>query len=81
VTSVTTLRVATYNTRDFLDDHRLAARIVRAVAPDILCLQEVLDVVFASPDLRVKPHRDVLLPDAVWAQASDHRATWVDLEV
>jgi endonuclease/exonuclease/phosphatase family metal-dependent hydrolase len=224
---VTTLRVATYNTRDFLDDHRLAARIVRAVAPDILCLQEVprwlfggwrvrhfaaatgmswpgghrgsggttifvsdrvrvlgshhsrlpvrwpdrtrgyavvrvavpggaeltavsvhlslkpdervahaerilqalaesgsliiagdlnegdtgaawrlidvpdrmrlvspavptfparrprrvLDVVFASPDLRVKPHREVSVPDAVWARASDHRATWVDLEV
>ncbi|NHA67066.1 hypothetical protein EPD83_003210 [Phycicoccus sp. CMS6Z-2] len=35
------MRVATYNTRDFLDDHRLAARIVRAVDPDVLCLQEV----------------------------------------
>ncbi len=34
-------RVATYNTRDFLDDHRLAARVVRAVDPDVLCLQEV----------------------------------------
>lgn len=34
------LRVATYNTRDFLDDHRLAARLVRAVDPDVLCLQE-----------------------------------------
>lgn len=38
-----------------------------------------LDVVFASPDLRVLPHREVLVPDAVWARASDHRATWVDL--
>ncbi len=34
-------RVATYNTRDFRDDHRLAARLVRAIAPDVLCLQEV----------------------------------------
>ncbi|WP_345205334.1 endonuclease/exonuclease/phosphatase family protein [Fodinibacter luteus] len=221
------MRVATYNTRDFLDDHRLAARIVRAIDPDVLCLQEVprrflggwrvarfaascgmrwpgrhrgsggttvftsprvrvlashharlpvrwpdrtrgyavariavpggaeltvvsvhlslkphervshterilqaladrgplvlagdlnegdsgaawrlidvpdrmrlvspdvptyparaprrrLDVVFASPSLRVLPHREVLLPDAVWARASDHRATWVDLDV
>ena len=35
------VRVATYNTRDFLDDHHLAARVVRAVDPDVLCLQEV----------------------------------------
>ncbi|WP_229661680.1 endonuclease/exonuclease/phosphatase family protein [Phycicoccus endophyticus] len=33
--------MATYNTRDFLDDHRLAARLVRALDPDLLCLQEV----------------------------------------
>ncbi len=220
-------RVASYNTRDFLDDHRLAARIVRAIDPDVLCLQEVprrlgagtrvarfaqrcsmdwsgrhrgsggttiftssrvellecrhsrlpvrwpdrtrgyavarvalpgggrltavsmhlsldprervahterilgglpdgttlvlagdlnegdtgaawrlldvperlrpvspasptyparaprrrLDVVFASPALRVLPHRDVLVPDAVWALASDHRPVWVDLQL
>ena len=35
------VRVASYNTRDFLDDHHLAARVVRAVDPDVLCLQEV----------------------------------------
>ncbi|MGL5908915.1 MAG: endonuclease/exonuclease/phosphatase family protein, partial [Phycicoccus sp.] len=35
------IRVATYNTRDLLDDWRLAARLVRAVDPDVLCLQEV----------------------------------------
>ncbi|WP_377642082.1 endonuclease/exonuclease/phosphatase family protein [Oryzobacter terrae] len=221
------VRVASYNTRDFLDDHRLAARIVRAIEPDVLCLQEVprrlfgawrthrfaracgmrwsgrhrgsggttvftsdrvrvlaadharlpvrwpdrtrgyavvrvgvegggeltavsvhlslkagervahterilqgiadrgplvlagdlneddsgaawhlidvpdrlrlvspavptfparrprrrLDVVFASPALRVLPHREVAVPDEAWARASDHRATWVDLEV
>lgn len=221
------VRVATYNTRDFLDDHRLAARIVRAVDPDVLCLQEVprrlfggwrtarfaracglrwsgrhrgsggttvftservrvlaaghtrlpvrwpdrtrgyavvrvgvegggeltavsvhlslrpgervahterilaalagdgplvlagdlneddtgaawrlidvpdrlrlvspaaptfparrprrrLDVVFASPGLRVLPHREVAVPEGAWARASDHRPAWVDLEV
>lgn len=221
------VRVASYNTRDFLDDHRLAARVVRAVDPDVLCLQEVprrlfggwrtarfaracgmrwsgrhrgsggttvftsdrvrvlaatharlpvrwpdrtrgyalvrvglddgaeltavsvhlglrpgervahtqrilaripldlplvlagdlneddsgsawhlldvpdrlrlvspavatfparrprrrLDVVFASPTLRVLRHRELAVPEAVWAAASDHRPTWVDLEV
>ncbi len=34
------LRVATYNTRDFLDDPGAAARVVRALDPDVLCLQE-----------------------------------------
>lgn len=38
---MTTLRVASYNTRDFLDDRAAAARLVRAIAPDVLCLQEV----------------------------------------
>ena len=40
-----------------------------------------LDVVFASPQLAVLPHREVVLPDAVYAAASDHRPTWVDLEL
>lgn len=35
------LRVATYNVRDLLDDREAAARVVRAVQPDVLCLQEV----------------------------------------
>lgn len=35
------LRVASYNTRDFLDDRTAAARVVRRIEPDILCLQEV----------------------------------------
>ncbi|MGL4175233.1 MAG: endonuclease/exonuclease/phosphatase family protein [Dermatophilaceae bacterium] len=35
------IRVATYNLRDFLDDWRLGARLVQAVDPDVLCLQEV----------------------------------------
>lgn len=38
---MTTLRFASYNTRDFLDDRRAAAAVVRAIAPDVLCLQEV----------------------------------------
>ena len=37
----TPLRVASYNTRDFHDDRRAAARVVRAIRPDVLCLQEV----------------------------------------
>jgi endonuclease/exonuclease/phosphatase family metal-dependent hydrolase len=35
------LRIATYNVRDFLDDRAAAARVVRGIAPDVLCLQEV----------------------------------------
>lgn len=37
----TRLRIASYNTRDFLDDPRAAARVVRRIDPDVLCLQEV----------------------------------------
>jgi endonuclease/exonuclease/phosphatase family metal-dependent hydrolase len=40
-----------------------------------------LDVVFASPELRVLPHREVCVPDAVYPAASDHRPTWVDLSL
>lgn len=36
-----TLRVASYNLRDFKDDADAAARVVRAISPDVLCLQEV----------------------------------------
>ncbi len=45
---MTRVRVATYNTRDFLDDRAAAARVVRAVDPDILCLQEVPRRLFAA---------------------------------
>lgn len=37
----TRLRIATYNTRDFLDERGAAARVVRRIDPDVLCLQEV----------------------------------------
>ncbi|GAA1790771.1 MAG: endonuclease/exonuclease/phosphatase family protein [Actinobacteria bacterium] len=45
---MSTLRVATYNTRDFLDDRRAAARVIRAIDPDVLCLQEVPRRLFAA---------------------------------
>lgn len=35
------LRVASYNVHDLLDDRSAAARVVRAIDPDVLCLQEV----------------------------------------
>lgn len=35
------LRVASYNLRDFKDDADAAARVVRTINPDVLCLQEV----------------------------------------
>ncbi|HET7397439.1 MAG TPA: endonuclease/exonuclease/phosphatase family protein [Intrasporangium sp.] len=35
------LRVASYNLRDLLGDRAAAVRVVRAIAPDVLCLQEV----------------------------------------
>jgi endonuclease/exonuclease/phosphatase family metal-dependent hydrolase len=35
------LRVMSYNLRDFKDDADAAARVVRAINPDVLCLQEV----------------------------------------
>jgi endonuclease/exonuclease/phosphatase family metal-dependent hydrolase len=35
------LRVSSYNLRDFKDDVEAAARVVRAINPDVLCLQEV----------------------------------------
>ncbi|WP_270889119.1 endonuclease/exonuclease/phosphatase family protein [Pedococcus sp. 5OH_020] len=41
----------------------------------------MLDVIFASPDLPVLPHQEVPLDDADLAAASDHRPTWVDLNV
>ncbi|MCA1781646.1 MAG: endonuclease/exonuclease/phosphatase family protein [Dermatophilaceae bacterium] len=48
----TRLRIASYNTRDFRDDRHAAARVVRRVDPDILCLQEVPRRLFSG--LRVR---------------------------
>jgi len=44
---VSRLRIASYNTRDFLDDRAAAARLIRAIDPDVLCLQEVPRRLFA----------------------------------
>jgi endonuclease/exonuclease/phosphatase family metal-dependent hydrolase len=44
-----TLRVASYNLRDFKDDVQAAARVVRAIDPDVLCLQEVPRRLFSAP--------------------------------
>ena len=40
--------MASYNVRDLLDDADAAARVVRAVDPDVLCLQEVPRHVLSS---------------------------------
>ena len=42
------LRVASYNLRDFKDDADAAARVVRTIKPDVLCLQEVPRHLLAS---------------------------------
>jgi len=42
------LRVASYNLRDFKDDVQAAARVVRAIDPDVLCLQEVPRRLFSA---------------------------------
>lgn len=45
---MTVLRVASYNTRDFKDDVAAAARVVCAIRPDVLCLQEVPRRLFSA---------------------------------
>ena len=65
---------------------RAFAAPLRLVSPSVPTFpaarpRRVLDVVFASPDLTVLPHRDVELPEAEVVAASDHRPTWVDLDL
>jgi len=43
--------------------------------------RRLLDVIFASPEVGVAPHEDVVLSTEDVVAASDHRPTWVDLEV
>jgi endonuclease/exonuclease/phosphatase family metal-dependent hydrolase len=43
--------------------------------------RRVLDVIFASPDLTVLPHHGVSLSVDDLVAASDHRPTWVDVEL
>ncbi|HET7278161.1 MAG TPA: endonuclease/exonuclease/phosphatase family protein [Dermatophilaceae bacterium] len=45
---MTTVRVASYNLRDFKDDPGAAARVIRAIDPDVLCLQEVPRRLFST---------------------------------
>ena len=49
---MTSIRVATYNVRDLLDDNAAAARVVRAIGPDVLCLQEFPRWVTSLPRMR-----------------------------
>ena len=58
-------------------------RLVSPTAPTFPARapRKVLDVIFASPDLTVLPHRPVELDEADLVAASDHRPTWVDLEL
>lgn len=46
------LRVASYNTRGFRDDRAAAARVVRAIDPDVLCLQEAPRWLLAATRIR-----------------------------
>ena len=45
---MSTLRVASYNLKDLTLDRQAASRVVRAIDPDVLCLQEVPRRLFAS---------------------------------
>lgn len=84
----TRLRIATYNTRDFLDDRSAAARVVRRIEPDVLCLQEVPRRLFAARRVRTfaaecglrwpGTHRGsggttIFLSDRVRLEAASHR--------
>jgi endonuclease/exonuclease/phosphatase family metal-dependent hydrolase len=65
---------------------RLFASPLRLVSPTMptypaAAPRKVLDVIFGSPDLVVAPHREVALDAAELAAASDHRPTWVDIEL
>jgi endonuclease/exonuclease/phosphatase family metal-dependent hydrolase len=65
---------------------RLFAAPLRLVSPATPTVparapRQVLDVVFASPELVVLPHTAVPLPEADLVAASDHRPTWVDVDV
>jgi endonuclease/exonuclease/phosphatase family metal-dependent hydrolase len=65
---------------------RLIADPLRLVSPTTPTFparapRRLLDVVFASPGLRVLPHAPVDLDDADLVTASDHRPVWVDLDL
>jgi endonuclease/exonuclease/phosphatase family metal-dependent hydrolase len=65
---------------------QLFAAPLRLVSPTVATYpasspRKVLDVIFASPDLAVLPHREVALETADLVAASDHRPTWVDVDL
>jgi endonuclease/exonuclease/phosphatase family metal-dependent hydrolase len=65
---------------------RLFAAPLRLISPAVPTYpakapRKVLDVIFASPDLAVLPHREVALDPADLVAASDHRPTWVDVDL
>jgi endonuclease/exonuclease/phosphatase family metal-dependent hydrolase len=65
---------------------RLFAAPLRLVSPTTPTYparapRRVLDVIFGSPDLVVLPHREVALEEADLVAASDHRPTWVDVDL
>jgi endonuclease/exonuclease/phosphatase family metal-dependent hydrolase len=45
---MSTMRVASYNLKDFTLDRHAAARVIRRIDPDVLCLQEVPRRLFSS---------------------------------
>ena len=45
---MSTMRVASYNLKDFTLDRHAAARVVRQIDPDVLCLQEVPRRLFST---------------------------------
>ncbi|WP_457252920.1 endonuclease/exonuclease/phosphatase family protein [Pedococcus sp. P5_B7] len=65
---------------------RLFAAPLRLISPGVPTYpakapHRVLDVIFASPELVVLPHREVELAVADLVAASDHRPTWVDVDL
>jgi endonuclease/exonuclease/phosphatase family metal-dependent hydrolase len=65
---------------------RLFSAPLRLISPSVPTYpakspRKVLDVIFSSPDLTVLPHREVSLPARDLVAASDHRPTWVDVEL
>ena len=45
---MSTMRVASYNLKDFTLDRHAAARVIRCIDPDVLCLQEVPRRLFST---------------------------------
>ncbi|WP_427385293.1 endonuclease/exonuclease/phosphatase family protein [Janibacter sp. G56] len=62
------------------------AQPLRVVSPRIPTFparapRSAIDVVFASPSIRVRPHVEIDLPTADLVAATDHRPIWIDIEL